>query len=1370
MNKHDNRTNSWGIKNFIIHAGLGRTLLAALLALAIIPVTVVSLVSYHNAGKSLIKDAKLSLETISHLKTQQIKQYFSKILTDLEAQTESRANMKFLSRLVKSHRESRKPLKEFVTGDEWKRLVDEQGTDLKIYRKKYDYYDVFLIDTEGNVLFTVAGERDLGSNLFEGPYTGSLFAAACRNSLKTGRLLFSDYQRYKASGDIISGFVCSVISSGEGDKIGLIAFRFPLQPVDSIMRTPLALGRTAETYLVGRDLKMRSNSILEEQRTALGEPVKTERTTLWKKQIREKSPSSGGGHAATEYDGPHGKPVLGVHNSIDIAGVPLGVMAEIETSEALADTHRLRDTISILLAVIFIVVVAAALTMAIRLVRPIRALSDRARRVAEGDLEHEIKLNVKHEIGELTDSFNDMINHLRLTMETNEAQNWLTVGQTRLNEKMRGEPDAGTLSANIISFLADYLNAQVAAIYMCNETGRLKMMGSYAYSPRKNLSTQFMPGEGLIGQAALEKDYILINRCPPDYLNIYSGLGEAVPANILVFPILLVDEVKGVLELGSFDEISEFHINFLGQVSDSIAIALNSVESRDRAAELLSKTQQQAEELQTQQEELRHSNEELESHGRALKKSEEQLLSQQEELRVTNKELEEKSKRLEVQKLNTDRKNTELKAAREELEEKARALELSSKYKSEFLSNMSHELRTPLNSILLLSRLLSDNKDGSLTDDHVETAGSIHSSGTELLHLINEILDLSKVEAGKMDLHIENVEIEDVSRAMQRHFQPLAIEKKITFNVDIGDPLPDIIRTDRQRLEQVIKNFLSNAFKFTPFGSITLRISRPGPNRPSDTALDPGNSISFSVIDTGAGIPKEKQKVIFQAFQQADGTTSRKYGGTGLGLSISRELAKLMGGEIHMKSTPGNGSTFTIILPENFTPAMDIEKVVEIPQSKLKQSPPPSTEVPSREEQEEFSEPPVIPGLEGKDLEDIDDDRKSISTDDKSILIIEDDISFLKILRDLSRQNGFKVLITGDGETGLQFAEYYKPSAIILDIGLPRIDGWAVMARLKENCKTRHIPVHFISASDRQLDAMKMGAVDFITKPVTPETLEQVYENLNSFISKSVKDLLIVESNTAQARAVSKLIGNGDVRVTVVGTAKEGYKKAVSGKFDCMIMDLVLPDMPGVDLLHKIRGNKDIDHLPIIIYTGRKLTKKEREIIDDYAASTIIKGAGSHRKLLAETTLFLHRVETNLPEEQQKMLRTVYDKETILAKKKVLVVDDDMRNVYSLKKTLEDKDMSVLVGRNGREGLRVLAENTDTHIVLMDIMMPEMDGYEAMREIRKEYRYKDIPIIALTAKAMRGDRAKCIQAGASDYLAKPVDTDRLFSMLRVWLY
>ncbi len=920
---------------------------------------------------------------------------------------------------------------------------------------------------------------------------------------------------------------------------------------------------------------------------------------------------------------------------------------------------------------------------------------------------------------------------LELTRAEIEKQNWLKTGQTELNNMMRGEQDIETLSKNTISYLAKYLNAQIGAFYIADDKENvLRLFGSYAYQKPKNLSKEFKFGEGLVGQAALEKESITLNNCPDDYIRINSGLGDAVPRNIIVFPCLHNNIVQGLVELGSFKEFSDLDLSFLDLVSDGIAIAVNSAQSRNQMATLLEQTQKQAEELQAQQEELRQ----------------------------TNKELEEQTQLLEEQKEDIQKKNVQLQKAQKLIEEKARDHELTSMYKSEFLANMSHELRTPLNSILLLSKILSDNKDANLIEKQVELADTIYSSGSDLLALINEILDLSKLEAGKIKINLSELNLGDFKERMIRYFGHLAEEKGVNFRIQVEEGVPIHIRTDPQRLEQIVKNILSNAFKFTFQGSVTLNICRPDKQVDlSKSGLRPEKTIAFSVSDTGIGIPKEKKKLIFEAFQQIDGTTSRKYGGTGLGLSISRELANLLGGEIQLESEEGKGSTFTLYLPETAAEGQQVKEIEPL-----------LTMVVSA------AEPANVQAIESAapsaSLEGIKDDRKNIRAEDKSILIIEDDPKFTKILRDLSREKGFKVLAARDGETGYHLADYYKPSAIILDIRLPGIDGWAVMSRLKNNPDTRHIPLHFISVFDKKLDAMKMGAIGFLTKPVSMEMLEQGFEKIERIISKPVKNLLVVEDDEIQRKAITELIGNGGVLITSVSTGEVAYDRVTSGKFDCMILNIDLSDMSGVELISRIGNNEDLLDLPIIIYTGRELTKQEKITLDEYAEKIIIKRAKSAERLLDEATLFLHHVEANLPEEKRKILRMIHDKEAILKDKKILLVDDDMRNIFALTNILEEKGMQVLVGKNGKEGLERLNKNPDVDMVLMDIMMPEMDGYEAIREIRKQERFRKLPIVALTAKAMKGDRAKCIEAGASDYLAKPVDTEKLFSMLRVWLY
>ncbi|MCG2831226.1 MAG: response regulator [Desulfobacteraceae bacterium] len=951
----------------------------------------------------------------------------------------------------------------------------------------------------------------------------------------------------------------------------------------------------------------------------------------------------------------------------------------------------------------------------------LRNVVTQSKRIAEGD--YSIEIQPYSENDELGIALHKMTSALKEMVADYERRNLLKSARMELNDTMRGEQNIAELAKNIISYICEHIGAKIGALYIV-EKDKLFLAGSYAYQKINEQFKEIKFNQGLVGQAAQKKKPILLTDIPEDYIKIESGLGNALPRHIVLFPFLIEETVKGVIEIGSFQEFSELDLSFLEQVSDSIAIAVNSAQSRNKMASLLEQTMEQSEELEVQQEELRQ----------------------------TNEELEEQAQILEEQKEKIQKTNLELNNARKLLEKKADDLEISSQYKSEFLANMSHELRTPLNSILLLSQLLYENKEGALNEKQVEFAQTIYSSGSDLLALINEILDLSKVESGKMELHIEDINLTHFGASIEQKFKPLAVEKDLDLIVEIYDDLPSHIRSDHLRLNQIVKNFLSNALKFTSKGEIKLKIERPDTRTNlSKSGLDPEKAIAISVSDSGIGIPKDKFRLIFEAFKQADGTTSRKYGGTGLGLSISRELARYLGGEVHLESEEGKGSVFTLYLPE------EIEGKVITKKTSLKKD----VQKIQRPDKHES---------ESKKLSTIKDDRKNLLPEDRSILIIEDDPNFAKILCDLSREKGFKILVASDGETGLHLADYYNPSAIILDINLPGMDGWAVMSWLKENPKTRHIPVHFISISDNNLDAMKMGAIGFLAKPVSMENLEQVFRKIDNMISKPQKNLLIVEDNEVHKNAIIELLDDKNIFITTASTGHEAYEHLKSATFDCIILDIGLPDMSGVELLAKIKNDENFLNIPIIVYTGKELTKEEEIIINEYAEKIIIKGVKSAEKLLDDTTLFLHRVAAELPVEKQEMLRMIHDKEAIFKDKKILLVDDDMRNVYAITNILEGKGMHVLAGKNGKEGLDCLNNNPDIDLVLMDIMMPVMDGYETIREIRKQQRFKKLPIVALTAKAMKGDRAKCIDAGANEYLAKPVDTDKLLSMLRVWLY
>ncbi len=987
-----------------------------------------------------------------------------------------------------------------------------------------------------------------------------------------------------------------------------------------------------------------------------------------------------------------------------------------------------------------------------RMVSTFQEVTNVAERVAKGDYHQ--TLRVKSPKDRLGQALNGMLSNLQSMTETNEQQNWFRRGQGELNEKLRGDQELDLLMQKTINFLSKYLNAQIGVVFVVTDEERLKLISSYAYQKRRHNYNEIAFGEGLVGQAALEKQTIVFANVPDDHIpfKIVSGTGESNPSHIVVVPLIHSEELMGVLELGTIRELDSNEIDWLEQVSESIAISISSAQARHGQRVLLEETRRQSEELKAQQSALQDVNEELEKQTHALKASEEELQAQQEELQAANQELEGKTRTLEIQQEEIVKQNQELEGIRQELEDKADALELSSRYKSEFLANMSHELRTPLNSLLLLAESLSQNKDDNLTEKQVKFATTIHSSGTELLNLINDILDLSKVESGKLQMNFSEYRLTDLSAYVQSHFQHVAEDKGLTLNVELMEGLPDQIFSDQQRVEQIIKNFISNAIKFTREGSVTFRAFAPPPDtRFPDTELVPQKTIALSVIDTGIGIPQDKQKLIFEAFQQADGSTSRTFGGTGLGLSISRELSKALGGLIKLKSESGQGSTFTLYLP--FQPPEGSEDASPVaPGNSLETAP---SVAPAQ---------PVLPVEKP-----VVDDRERLTRQDRSLLIVEDDTRFAQIVLDLARDHGFKGLVAHSGDTGLQLAQHHHPDAIILDVNLPEMDGWSVMDALQASPQTRAIPVHFISVLDEDQKAIRMGAIGFLTKPVHQEQLESALQKIESTLANKIHHVLLIENNDNLRDSLVSMIAGKQVEPVAVASGEEAYQLLQSRDFDCIVLDLGLPGMSGLELLEKLEAESEVRSPPVVVYTGQDLTQEEEARLRHYAESIIIKGSKSTERLLQEIQLFLHRVETDLPKEQERMFRKTYEDNPTLDGKTILVVDDDVRNSFALSHRLEEKGMRIVQAFDGKKALERLHEDGAIDLVLMDIMMPEMDGYETMQAIRQLPNFKSMPIIALTAKAMKEDREKCLQAGANDYLPKPVDFQKLFSLIRVWL-
>ncbi|WP_193531701.1 response regulator [Roseateles aquatilis] len=946
---------------------------------------------------------------------------------------------------------------------------------------------------------------------------------------------------------------------------------------------------------------------------------------------------------------------------------------------------------------------------------------------------------------------------------------WLKAGQAGLGTELQGDPHVERLAEIAVGFLARYMDAQVGAFYVAQDDGTFLRVGGYALPQQPDGPPSVRGGDTLLGQAARDRRALHVRHLPPDYLPVASTLGRARSTELLIAPAGLDGGVQCVLELGFLRHVGAAEREMLARVAEPLAMALRAAKDRSRLEALLEESRRQAEELQMQQEELRASNEELEEQGNALRDSQLRLENQQTELEQTNAQLEEQARQLELQR-------ADLTQAQELLTERADALERSNQYKSEFLANMSHELRTPLNSTLILAKLLSDNKDGNLSDEQVRFAQTITSAGNDLLALINDILDLSKIEAGKVDMEIERVSVPRLLQHLTQTFAPIAAQRNLAFGLQMAPDAPDWIETDETRIGQILKNLLSNALKFTEKGSVRMEVGGTQDGR-----------LVFSVKDTGIGIAPHQQALIFEAFRQADGSTHRKYGGTGLGLSISRDLARLLGGDIHLHSAAGQGSTFSLVLPQQHVAPTEADRP-----RPLTPAPAPSPQaassfdagaVPGGHAQtvtQAFSAAALLhepaPSAPDPRLPQLDDDRLSWVPGDRSILVIEDDERFALILRDLIREMGFVCLMAHTAENGLSVAQRYAPSAVLLDMNLPDHSGLGVLDRLKRDPLTRHIPVHVISVADYSHEAMERGAVGYALKPVKRDELVEALERLEAKFSQRLRTVLVVEDDARQLDSIRHLLAADEVRIQGVATAAEALEALRQSTFDCMVMDLNLPDMSGYELLDAMAVQEAVAFPPVIVYTGHTLSTQQEQQLRRYSRSIIIKGARSPERLLDEVTLFLHQVESQLPPERQRMLKEVRARDNMLEGRRVLIVEDDVRNIFALSAVLEPKGVKVDIARNGREALERLeapqqgpGAKPAVDLILMDIMMPEMDGYTAMREIRSRPDLKRLPIIALTAKAMKDDQEKCMAAGANDYIAKPLDIEKLLSLVRVWM-
>ena len=1311
------------------------------------------------SADALMEKSFSHLESVQTIRIGQLERVFERRITELKMLANNSQTLDFVQKLQEFSRS-----RHFTPNlDAYQKLSRLYAPALERFILSYGCQDLKLLDAgTGQLLFSDQENPPLWQPLHRTEFAGTGLDQAWETVKATGKGTLIDFEPFGPAKGEETAFFAEPIMDIHNRLTAVVVAQVNAAFIDEIMESRKGMGTTGESYILDWDDALNRFELRSELKTmgagkyVIGYSIPSV-LNYWTQAVK-----SGFNGGMGTFSDSSNQQVLAAFNRLNIPNQDWYLISKIDRREVEEPVRHIIWKTSLISGSLVLLISIVGFILARNITVPLIQDMEFAQAIARGEYDQSLEVKHSDELGQLGRA----LNHMALTLN---EMDWLKRGKEGLDDAMRGDLDEKELGRRFIRYLTRHLDAQLGALYL-KRGDELRLTASYAFSDRQGNFNTLAVGEGMVGQAALENEIILFNDVVDQAPEIHYGAGHKRARVYMVVPLSFEGKVLGVFLLGTVTPFTPLHRRFIGDNAPNAAILFNAAKSRRTIQRLLNQARSQHDELaqqnqvleeqtealkesesqlQRQQEELRVTNEELEEQTQALRQSEEELQSQQEELRSTNEELETHAQALEKQKADMDQQNQDLVQAQENLQNKAEELEVASRYKSEFLANMSHELRTPLNAILILSQILSANKDGNLSEKQVEAASAVHSSGEDLLTLINEILDLSKVEAGKIELHLETVDIQALTEDLRRMFKDIASDKGLTFDIELAEELPDALVSDALRLQQILRNLLTNAFKFTSQGRVCLHIFRPTTEMVQGSDLIAAQSIALAVEDEGIGISADHQAHIFDAFHQADGSTSRQYGGTGLGLSISRELAKLLGGFITLESREGDGSTFTIVIPQRHAAAED--EALDTP---LMTAPtPPTRKAPT----------PPVPRKEAQ----VRDDREEIGPEDKSLLIIEDDPNSARIMRDFARDRGFKCLLAQDGETGLHFADFYQPCAIILDIGLPGIDGWTVLEKLKGNPALRHIPVHFMSADDATMDAMRMGAVGFLTKPVTMKKVDDTFKRIEQIITRPVRKLLVVEDDTVQQKSICDLIGEGDVQTTVADTGNQAFKELTQQHFDCMILDLGLSDMSGFDLLEKIRKNPICATIPVIVYTGRDLTPDEDKKLRTYTESIIIKGVRSPERLLEESALFLHRVENRLPPEKQTMLHLVHDKEELLKEKVILLVDDDMRNVFALSSALEEKGMTVLIARDGVEGVEKVKDHPEIDLILMDIMMPRMDGYEAMAEIRKDD--TRLPIIALTAKAMKGDRNKCIQAGANDYLAKPVNTDKLVSMLRVWL-
>ena len=1389
--------------------GLARTIFSWFLLLSLLPLAIVGYIEYQSTRANIIESRHEELSTVNLMLNRQIGDYFDDIVVNIHFRSGKAVD--FLLDFKEHQEQSGLTAKDILDTEEYYQIVDRYSVEFIDLMRFYDYSDVIVGDADGNIIYSVGRYSDFGENLFEGDLQETLFARTVREAIESDDRLYSDQEIYPPAGDEkVSFFVLPLVDDRE-NTIGFIAAQiWARDDVSFILSQSIGASDYVKAYVVGEDKRIR---FYPEGTSFQENPLYLEPVNEWLTHIDENGVyieghenmamhkaafdfhihsddhldhhhghDSGGedehdhGHDEDEeaehleedpaseeeihvgvYRNHYNKKVLGVYRNIVVAGINMVLLTEMDYEMAMAPATTFRDQLIFVLGVTSFLVLIIAGIITRKIVTPIRKITEWVNDVASGNFVDGETLNHNNEIGELSRSFRVMTERLRQVSKDNEERSWHQDGVATMNETVRGEQNMAELCRNIITSLCRYLNIPMGAMYVMADGHRLQMAGSFALTVRKRVGSSFELGEGLPGQAALEKQPLTIT-VPDDYFAIESGLGSQQPNRVYVLPVIYEGEVRAVLEFALQEPLEEQSNKFLEAAMESIAIAIHSSQTREQIQTLLDKTTQQAESLQQQQEDLRVANEELEHQTKILQESEEELKSQSDELQRANAELEETSESLFHQKEEIEGKNREIEESRKELELRAQEMEQVSKYKSEFLANMSHELRTPLNSMLILAKMLADNNDGNLDTDEQESAQVIHKVGHDLLNLINDILDLSKVEAGKLSVHLEACSLDGMLESMENQFKPLAKERNLYFDIQRKMDTAVNLQTDSQRVMQILKNLLSNAFKFTEEGGVKLHIETlpPGPDYTSEQLRTHG-AVSLAVEDSGIGIPKEKQSAIFEAFQQADGSTSRKYGGTGLGLSIAREMSRLLGGEMRIASEDGKGATFSLLLPAviekgsgGATHTVSEQAAYAAPVS----SPEPVASEPVATAEPEKSEP-----------QEADDDRYNLNGE-RPVLVVEDDTEFAWVVYRLAKMHGTACLVSHTGEEAIELSKKYHPRAVILDLGLPDMDGKDVLKALKSQKATEDIPVHIISGRDED-DALKaMGAVDYLVKPVGTQQLTNMFGALKK--TARFEKVLVIDTDPAVGKQVHDFMA-GRCEVASVSSATEAREAIKDNTFASIILELDLPDESGDSLLKSLKEEYGDSLPPVIINTSEAINRERYAFLGGESDTMVVKGeASSEDRLKDEVSLFLNSVSKPAVKRKKPAAKPASGDDQLKGRK-LLLVDDDLRNTFALSKALQKYEIDITIADNGELALEQLENNPDMEIVLMDIMMPVMDGYEATQKIREQERFKNLPVIALTAKAMADDKDKCIKAGASDYLTKPVDIDKLVSMMKVWL-